>query len=93
MSLMPWQGHGGHGRNTACQARAVQAQGLPSTSWPSLGILPLRLGPRLDLSLTAVDQVIVLGLIYISFPLYVTLTSAFAGWEKDIQVPANRIGA
>jgi len=36
--------------------------------------------------------IIVLGLIYISFPLYVTLEPLFGGWERDLQEPSNRIG-
>jgi len=36
--------------------------------------------------------IIVLGLIYISFPLYVTLESPFVGHEQDIQVPNYRVG-
>merc|ERR1712060_1000487 len=35
----------------------------------------------------------ILGLIYISFPLFVMLTKPVAGEEMDIQVPFNRIGA
>jgi len=35
---------------------------------------------------------VVLGLIYISFPLFVILTKPFAGEELDIQKPLNRIG-
>eukprot|EP00413_Alexandrium_margalefii_P011781 CAMPEP_0204529988 /NCGR_PEP_ID=MMETSP0661-20131031/10366_1 /ASSEMBLY_ACC=CAM_ASM_000606 /TAXON_ID=109239 /ORGANISM="Alexandrium margalefi, Strain AMGDE01CS-322" /LENGTH=1076 /DNA_ID=CAMNT_0051536043 /DNA_START=60 /DNA_END=3290 /DNA_ORIENTATION=- len=37
--------------------------------------------------------IIVIGLVYLSFPLYVTLAPAFAGYEQKLQVPANRIGA
>merc|ERR1719229_627403 len=36
---------------------------------------------------------IVIGLVYISFPLYVMLTTPFAGYEASIQVPAGRMGA
>merc|ERR1712203_1131175 len=35
---------------------------------------------------------ITLGLIYISFPLYVNLTTPFAGHETGIQVPRDRLG-
>mmetsp|Transcript_86130 Transcript_86130/g.192587 ORF Transcript_86130/g.192587 Transcript_86130/m.192587 type:complete len:150 (-) Transcript_86130:170-619(-) len=35
----------------------------------------------------------VLGLIYISFPLYVQLAPMFEGYEHSIQAPADRIGA
>jgi len=34
--------------------------------------------------------IIVIGLIYLSFPLYVTLASRFAGYETDLQVPEHR---
>merc|ERR1719356_894421 len=34
--------------------------------------------------------IIVIGLIYLSFPLYVTLVDGFAGYETSLQVPANR---
>jgi len=37
--------------------------------------------------------VITLGLIYISFPLYVQLEPMFAGYETSLQEPADRIGA
>jgi hypothetical protein len=36
---------------------------------------------------------LVMGLIYISFPLYVMLTKPFAGYETDVQVPHDRVGA
>merc|ERR1711879_760166 len=35
---------------------------------------------------------IVLGLVYLSFPLYVTLEPAFGGYEVDVQKPASRVG-
>jgi succinate dehydrogenase hydrophobic anchor subunit len=34
--------------------------------------------------------IIVVGLIYLSFPLYVALVDRFAGYETSLQVPANR---
>jgi len=34
--------------------------------------------------------IIVIGLIYLSFPLYVTLADRFGGYEMKLQVPANR---
>merc|ERR1719461_1463121 len=34
--------------------------------------------------------IIVIGLIYLSFPLYVALAHRFAGYETILQVPANR---
>merc|ERR1719343_1498580 len=34
--------------------------------------------------------IIVIGLIYLSFPLYVTLVDRFGGYEMSLQVPANR---
>merc|ERR1719367_403547 len=34
--------------------------------------------------------IIVIGLIYLSFPLYVTLAHRFGGYETVLQVPANR---
>jgi hypothetical protein len=36
---------------------------------------------------------IVLGSVYISFPLFVTLTASDAGKETNIQYPSNRVGA
>jgi len=36
---------------------------------------------------------VVLGLVYVSFPLYVTLEPAFAGYETGLQEPLDRVGA
>merc|ERR1719188_1075980 len=36
---------------------------------------------------------IVLGLVYLSFPLYVTLEPAFGGYEAPLQEPLSRVGA
>jgi len=35
---------------------------------------------------------IAMGVVYISFPLYVMLTEPFKGYEMDVQVPADRVG-
>merc|ERR1712032_1309035 len=36
---------------------------------------------------------IVIGCIYLSFPVYVSLSDPFDGWEKSIQIPNGRVGA
>jgi len=43
--------------------------------------------------LMGIAIVVIMGLVYISFPLYVQLEPLFAGYETKIQEPANRIGA
>merc|ERR1711941_158107 len=35
--------------------------------------------------------IIVLGLVYLSFPLYVTLEPAFGGYETSLQEPLSRV--